>query len=288
MKKNITGLDILNLIIEKRKLFIITGSSALVISLIVAFLLPVYYKSTCILYPYNPEAYDPRNINNATNPYGSAMDGDRIMSVAASRDVQMYIIKKYNLMKRYDIDSSKRLAKVNLLEEYNQNLTIRENDLSAIEISFMDQDMDTAAMIVNDIVYKVDQINKRPLLEMSQKIFLTSEKLIREKYNGIDSIQEIIDATDFKNNFTRSEIISSELLHAIVELNTAQRNLDLIKQNFSTMNIIERAEPVAKKAKPQRISIIIGTVLATMMITFLVVLFKEFNTLSYINYKEEN
>ena len=241
-----------------------------------AFLLPVYYKSTSIIYPYNPEAYDPRNVQNAVNPYGSPMDGDRIMAVAESRDVKLYIIEKYNLMDRYRIDSLDRLSKVNVLEKFSDNLVVKENSLSAIEISFYDQNPDTAALIVNDIVSKVDEINKKPLLEISQKIFITSQKVIQEKYKGIDSIQNIIELIDFKNNFTRSEIISSELLHAIIELNTAQRNLDLIKQNFTTMNIIEKAEPVFKKARPQRTLIVLGSLIATFFITFMVIVIAEF------------
>jgi capsular polysaccharide biosynthesis protein len=280
MKHELTGLDILNIVIRKRKIFYIAGLLSIVISTAVAFLLPVYYKSTSVVYPYNPEAYDPRNIRNATNPYGSTLDGDRIMAVAESRDVKMFIIKKYNMMNRYKIDSTNKLAKVKLLEKFSDNLVVRENDLSAIEISFYDPSPDTAALIVNDIITLVDDINKKPLLEISQKIFLTSEQLINEKYHGIDTIQEIIEAVDFQNKFTRSEIIASELLEAILELNTARKNLDLIKQNFSTMNIIERAEPIAKKARPQRLLIVLGTLLGTMLITFIILFIKEFTILS--------
>jgi hypothetical protein len=286
MKKELTGLDIINVIIQKRKIFFITGLTALVVSIIVSFLLPIYYKSTSIIYPYNPEAYDPRNVQNAVNPYGSAMDGDRIMAVAESRDVKLYIIDKYNMMDRYKIDSLDRLSKVRVLEKFSDNLVVKENSLSAIEISFYDIDPDTAALIVNDIVSKADEINKKPLLEISQKIFITSQKVIQEKYEGIDSIQNIIELIDFKNNFTRSEIISSELLHAIIELNTAQRNLDLIKQNFTTMNIIEKAEPVFKKARPQRILIVACTLVATLFITFMVLLIIEF--IPYSDYDKNN
>jgi uncharacterized protein involved in exopolysaccharide biosynthesis len=275
MKKELTGLDIINIVIKKRNIFFITGLVSLIVSAAVALLLPVYYKSTSIVYPYNPEAYDPRNMSNAINPYGSPMDGDRIMAVAESRDVQLYIIEKYHMMDRYKIDKSDKLSKVYALEKFSENLVVKENSLSAIEITFYDQDPDTAALIVNDIVSKVDEINKKPLLEISQKIFTTSQKLIQEKYKGIDSIQDIIELIDFKNNFTRSEIISSELLHAIIELNTAQKNLDLIKQNFTTMNIIEKAEPVFKKAKPQRTLIVIGSIVATFFITFMILLIIE-------------
>lgn len=288
MKKDFTALDIIRIITKNLRLFILTGSSALVLSIIVSFLLPVYYKSTCILYPFNPEAYDPRNVNKATNPYGSTMDGDRIMALAESREVQYAIIKKYKMFDRYDIDKTDLIADVKVREKFSSNLKISENEYSAIEISFYDVSPDTAALIVNDIVQKVDELNKKPLVDISQKIFESYEKLISDKYEGIDSIQKLVDHLDFHTNFTRSEIISMELLHTITELKTARKSLELIKQDFSTLNIIQPAEPIAKKAKPVRTLIVLGTVAATLFITFLILLISEFYKQAVLNEEKNN
>ncbi len=287
MKKNFTTLDTIRLIIKNKKLFIIIGSAVGVISLIVSLLLPVYYKSTCILYPFNPEAYDPRNVNKATNPYGSSTDGDRIMAIAESRDVQYYIIKKYNMIERYDIDTTDLMADIKVREEFIGNLKVIENEFSAIEISFLDQDPDTAAIIVNDIVSKIDDLNKKPLVDISQKIFESYEKLIEEKYAGIDSIQKLVDILDFKNDFTRSELISIELLHTITELKTARKSLEIIKNDFSTLNIIQHAEPIAKKAYPKKAFIIITCIAISLFLTFLVVVIKELYRLTVKNEEVE-
>jgi len=276
MKRELSIFDVVALVIRSKKIFLYTGIASILISGIYAFVLPVYYKSTCILYPFNPEAYDPRNVNKATNPWGSSMDGDRIMALAESREVQDLIINKYHMMDRYDIEPTDKLADYKVREEFIGNLIVQENDLSAIEISFYDLNPDTAAFIVNDIVAKVDSLNKKPLVDISKKIFESYEKLIQDKYEGIDSIQKIIEKIDFKNNFTRSEIISTELLNTILELKIAHKSLELIEQDFSTLNIIERAEPVAKKAKPKRLLVILGTLSVVMIVTFLVVLLKEF------------
>lgn len=283
MKKNFTFLDAIRLVIKNKKLFIVVGSSVFIISIIVSLLLPVYYKSTSILYPFNPEAYDPRNVDKATTPYGSSFDGDRIMALAESRDIQRYIINKYNLVDRYAIDKSDVMADIKVREQFIGNLKIIENEYSAIEISFMDKNPDTSAIIVNDIVSKIDDLNKKPLVEISQKIFESYEKVIAEKYKGIDSIQKNMSTFDSKNNSARSDIMSLELLRTITDLNTARKSLELIKGDFSTLNIIQPAEAIFKKAYPKRANIVVTSVAIALFLTFLVLITMELYKLSIIN-----
>ena len=283
MKKDFTFLDAIRLVIKNKKLFIIVGSSVFIISIIISLLLPVYYKSTCILYPFNPEAYDPRNVDKATTPYGSSFDGDRIMALAESRDIQRYIINKYNLVDRYAIDKSDVMADIQVREQFIGNLKIIENEYSAIEISFMDKNPDTSAIIVNDIVSKIDDLNKKPLVEISQKIFESYEKVIAEKYNGIDSIQKNMSTFNSKNNAARSDIMSLELLRTITDLNTARKSLELIKGDFSTLNIIQPAEAIFKKAYPKRANIVVTSVAIALFLTFLVLITMELYKLSVEN-----
>lgn len=279
MKKDFTLLDIIRLVINKRKLFILVGSSVLVLSIVVSLLLPVYYKSTCILYPFNPEAYDPRNVDKAATPYGSSFDGDRIMAIAESRDIQHYIIEKYNLLDRYEIDRSDLMADIKVRERFTGNLKVIENEFSAIEISFMDQNPDTAAIIVNDMVSKIDDLNKKPLMDINQKIFESYEKVVSEKYHGLDSIQKMM-------RDSRSDVLSLELLRTITDLNIARKSLELIKSDFSTLNIIQPAESIAKKAYPKRAVIVLTSVGISLFLTFLVLITKELYTLSIKNETE--
>lgn len=282
MKKDFTLLDTIRLVIKNKKLFILVGSSVFVISLIVSLLLPVYYKSTAILYPFNPEVYDPRNADKGTNPYGSAFDGDRIMALAESREVQRYIIDKYHLVDRYDIDTTDILADFKVREKFIGNLRVAENEYSAIEISFMDQDPDTAAIIVNDIVDKIDNLNKKPLLEISQKIYESYEKLLITKYKNIDSAQTAI--SNIKHNeASHPDIMSLELLRTITDLNSARKNLELIRGNFKTLNIIQPAEAIMKKAFPKRLYIIIASVVISLFLTFLVLITTELYKRSVVN-----
>jgi len=283
MKKDFTVLDILRLITQNLKLFLITGTFALVLSIIISLTLPIYYKSTCILYPLNPEAYDPRNVDKAATPYGTTFDGDRIMALAESREVQNSIIKKYNLLDRYHIDKTDPIADFKVREKLTSNLNISENQFSAIEISIFDVNPDTAALMVNDIVAKVDELNKRPLIEINRKIFESYEQIVAEKYQDVDSLQQAFDKVEVKSAKNRSDIFSMEMVSSMSDLKSARKSLELIKSDFSSINIIQPAEPVAKKAKPQRAIIVLISVFATLALTFMVLLIVKFFKLSIEN-----
>lgn len=272
MKKEYNIIDLIQLLLKNKFIFLIMGISSLIISIVVSYNLPVYYKSTSILYPYNPEAYDPRNIDRATSPYGSSFDGDRIMAIAESRDIHHYIIDKYDLIKRYNIDKKDVMADVKVREIFNENLSISENQYSAIEISLMDFNPDTAAIIVNDIVSKIDDLNKKPLLEMNKKIFETNERVINEKYNGIDSIQKLKTRIYNNTNVQQTDILVLEAMNVLSELNTSRKRLELIKNNLTTINVIQHAEAINKKASPKRLIIIVISVTISLFITFLVLL----------------
>lgn len=286
MKRELTFIDIIHLFTKNTKVFLITGSIALVLSIIISLLLPIYYKSTCILYPLNPEAYDPRNVDKAATPYGTTFDGDRIMALAESREVQNAIVKKYNLLSRYNIDSTDVIADVKVREKLASNMSISENSFSAIEISVFDTNPDTAAMMVNDIVAKVDELNKKPLIEINRKIFESYEQIVAGKYQDIDSLQQAFDKVEVKTAKNRSDIFSMEMVFAMTDLKSARKSLELIKSDFSSINIIQPAEAVAKKAKPQRAIIVIVSVFATFILTFLVLLIAQFFKLSLENEKQ--
>ncbi len=287
MKRDLTIIDIIGLVTKNIKLFIITGSVALVASVIISLLLPVYYKSTCILYPFNPEAIDPRNVDKAATPYGTTFDGDRIMALAESREVQNAIVEKYNLLSRYKIDTKDPIAGVKVREKLASNMTVSENSFSAIEISVFDADPDTAAMMVNDIVAKVDELNKRPLIEVNRKIFESYEQIVASKYQDIDSLQQAFDKVELKTAKNRSDIFSMEMVSAMSDLKAARKSLELIKSDFSSINIIQPAEAIAKKAKPQRSIIVLVSVFATLALTFLVLLIKAFFKISLENEKQQ-
>lgn len=261
---------LIRLVIKKGKLLGILTFGAAAISALIAFILPVYYASTAIVYPYSPKSYDPRMLFGSNMElFGNGEDADRVLSIANSGEVAYYIISKYRLMERYGIDSTDRFKDIKVTKEFQQNLSIRENDKGAIEITMLDRTPDTAAIIVNDIIDKIDEINKRPVLEANKKQFETYFNLMKERYNGLDSLSIILSEARKRSAKGESELITAEMFSTYNKLKESRVNLELLGDDFKTLNIIERAYPVIKKAKPVRSLIVAVATLSTFIVSLL-------------------
>ncbi len=273
---NITLFSILKTIKNNKKTFLAVFIATFIISTIVAFLLPVYYKSSCVFYPLSPKSYDPRmRFSYNMELYGMGDDADRTITLAESGYIGNYIINKYNLAARYNYDTSDALEALNLNKEYKANLLVEENNKGAIMVSFFDQSPDTAALIVNDIVKQINDINKSVIIDANLKQFTLYKKWMDEKYKGLDSMSKIMGAMNALKGSAQQDVVSMEMFNTYAKLKEAQTNLETIQDDINTIQIIETAVPIVKKAKPLRMVIVGIACLATFFITLLWMLFKD-------------
>ncbi|SHJ29791.1 Chain length determinant protein [Hymenobacter daecheongensis DSM 21074] len=147
---------------------------ALIISVIVALMLPNIYKSTAVFYPTNPNTTDPDRIFTEGGKLelgGRAEDLDRVITIGESQTVAELIIKRFKLHKHYKTgvagdDQADQAA----LDEFNSNLTVVHNDRDAIELTFKDRDKVLAAKITNTLTQVIDSINQQLTFENRRKV----------------------------------------------------------------------------------------------------------------------
>jgi uncharacterized protein involved in exopolysaccharide biosynthesis len=138
---------------------------ALVLSVVVALVLPNIYKSTTVFYPTNPQTTDPDRIVTEGGKLelgGRSEDLDRVITIGESQLVAEKLIKRFNLHQHYKAgkpgdDAADQAA----LDEFSGNLTIVHNDRDAIELTFQDKDKELAARIANAIVQSIDSVNQQ-------------------------------------------------------------------------------------------------------------------------------
>lgn len=171
---------------------------ALVVSAVVAWMLPNIYRSTAVFYPTNPETTDPDRIvkeGGRLQLGGRAEDLDRIITIGQSQPVAQLIVKRFNLYERYGVGQpGTEKADQAVLDEYNNNLTIVHNDRDAIELTFQDEDKIQAANMANALVQVIDSINQRLTLENRGSIINLYEnqtQFLEKQYAQVrDSLQE--------------------------------------------------------------------------------------------------
>ena len=269
MEQNSGLLYLIKLIIKKKKQLIIITIVAGLAGITLAFLLPVYYKSTCIFYPFSPKAYDPRYMfsdGGNIELFGTGDDADRVITIGHSSLVTNYIIEKYNLIDRYDIDRNDKYFYIKATEAFKKNYSISEDDRSAIVVTILDQNPDTAAIIANDIVSQIDFYNRKPLIESNIKQLDKFRSELQTKYSKLDSLSKLSGKTQKQFTDSEKDMVSIEMISTYSDMKEAETRLSILEQDFKTLYIIEKAAPIIKKAKPIRWLVVSITTLGTLFL----------------------
>jgi hypothetical protein len=281
MDQNSGLLYLIKLILQKKKQLLIAGLISAIAGIALAFLLPVYYKSTCIFYPYSPKAYDPRYMfsNVDVDLFGTGDDADRVITIGNSSLIANYIIDKYNLIDRYEIDRKDPFVYIKATNAFKSNFTISEDDRSAITVTIFDKNADTAAIIANDIVTQIDFYNRKPLIESNTKQLNKFKSDLQLKYATLDSLVKKRAENTKKPEQSERDMVSMEMITTYSDMKEAETRLSILEQDFKTLYIIEKAAAVIKKAKPVRWLVVSCTVFGTLFFYLIwLVLFDQYNT----------
>ncbi|MCS6824523.1 MAG: hypothetical protein NZ529_09520 [Cytophagaceae bacterium] len=250
-------------------------------SVITAFLLPVYYKSVSTFYPYSPKAYDPRYFFASSGNielFGTGDDADRVVSIGNSSELANYIIEKYNLIDRYDIDRNNPYYYINVTKKFRKNYSIKEDMRSAIIVTVYDQNPDTAALIANDIVNYIDSLNRKPVIEANRDLLIKYKKDLELRYRTMDSIVKKSSKNSPGGQNGLNQIMSTDIMRTYNNLKEVETRMAVLNENFKTLYVIDRAAPVIKKAKPVRWLIVTLSTSGALLLTFIcIVLIDQYN-----------
>jgi tyrosine-protein kinase Etk/Wzc len=156
--------------------------------------LPNYYKSTTTFYVTSPDLFKPEQVFGTSNKdmdyYGSESDVDRVMTIAEAGELQDYLIKKFDLYKHYDIDSTHENAPFKVREELDKLLEVKKTKRNAIELSVEDIDKKLAAEMANAAREKVDEIAQRLIRDTQWKLIQAYESSFIEKQKTLAGMSD--------------------------------------------------------------------------------------------------
>ncbi|MBK9798780.1 MAG: hypothetical protein IPP56_03325 [Bacteroidetes bacterium] len=259
------------------------------------FFLPPLYKSEVIFYPPNTSSnktliqYDVR--------FGSEKEIDQHIQVLKSNLVRDSVIKKFNLIAHYGIDTTKTVWRFYLNKEYNEKIAIERTRYNALSVTVLDTDPVLAATIANNIVEITDAIKATILRKNLSTALSNLEKDYSNKVKEFDvfaaNINRIVKDNYIPNLNLKNESFVERMkkqIDLIRELtNKGSADFDLKKQynyeamlaqlaelqssyeqassnlntNFPTCYIISPAQVNYQKDSPNRLLIVaLTTVLA--------------------------
>lgn len=260
---------------------LIAGAASVVVSL----MMDNYYESTSTMFATNPYRMDRQYLfsqepgKNPVYDLGGSAEIDRFISVCNSAPLKDYIIEKYDLMKHYEIESDDPLREHKVRESFSGNYNVIKNALDAIEITVKDKDPVKASEIVNDIVSKADALNLEINNKVRSNIIDVFTDLKKEKETEFNLLSDSLQRMKRSGQNSKADLLEGILMSKTEELSDVSdlyaQYTSTGKRTFSSVYILDKAAPALKKAGPKRSLIVIGTILATLFLSVLTVLFIE-------------
>ncbi|UYZ64666.1 GumC domain-containing protein [Hymenobacter weizhouensis] len=202
---------------------------ALVVSLVVALLLPNIYTSTAVFFPTNPQSTDPDRIvdGEKLELENRTEDLDRVITIGESQPVAELMIRRFDLYNHYGVGQpGEDKADEAVLKEFSDNLGIVHNERDAIELTFQDTDKQLAARMANAMVQVIDSINQQLTLENRRNVL----GLFKQRYEFLNgeferSRRQLVQARRRYGIFNE-EMQSRYLAREIIEIESKLRQAE--------------------------------------------------------------
>lgn len=181
---NLNGTNLVQMVWNHRKLLIIIGTLAFVISLVVSFLITPYFKATAVLIPsVASQASKDVLVNSRVKgitQFGEDQELEHLLQVLTSETLRKDIIEKLGLFEHYGIDRNYKHAWYEVNRIFSSNISFAPTKYRGAKIEVLDYSPQKATDIVNTIVVVADSLMRKSKQEVAQKALNILEKQYAE------------------------------------------------------------------------------------------------------------
>ena len=146
----------------RKPLLVITLIAGVLAFVFTMFIKPLY-KSTAIVFApqFNSFVIDNYDTKNDMRRYGEEHETEQLLQILESRDFKDTLVRQFNLIEYYGINTQKKYWKSELYKELEGNIKIKRTQYGGIQISVLDIDPQHAAILANAIVDELDHFKNR-------------------------------------------------------------------------------------------------------------------------------
>lgn len=201
------SLNLLELIFKHWKKLVIIALVSAVLSAGASYLIKPKYKSSVILFPARQNSLSKSLLSE--NPsmsqdvlqFGEEEEAEQLIQVLNSEDIRNKIVKKYNLMRHYDIDPDGSYPMTKLRNEYDDNIKFSRTEFLSVKIEVLDYNPDTAALIANDIAALLDTVKNQVVQSRAKEALKIVEGDLVAKQNRIKQLDDSLSVLRNKGVF---------------------------------------------------------------------------------------
>jgi len=227
-----------------RKVLLITGSLAILLSLIFSssFFMPPLFRSTVIMYPASSNSISKALLNENSGAkqdileFGEDAQTEQMLQILNSNKIKDRVIHKYNLFAHYGIDSSSKYKNLRLYRKYESYITFKRTEYMAVKVSVLDKDPQMAANIANTIAELLDSVKN----DMQKERAIQGFKIVEVEYLKLqgeirtmeDSLTQLrkLGVHDYE---TQAEMINQQLAIEIAKGN--KRGIDALDNKLNIL-----------------------------------------------------
>ena len=161
------------------------------------YFMPPKYQSTLVFYPSTTSSISKALLSsdNISSPdvlaIGREDEAEQLLQFLQSDEITSKICAKYHLMRHYRIDPNSKYPHTKLENKFAENIKYRRTEYMSVEVSVLDEDKDTAAMIANDIGNLLDSAKGKVLQERAKEAF----QIVQNKFNERQTyVQYMVDS----------------------------------------------------------------------------------------------
>ena len=210
------------------------------------FSLPIFitpkYQSTVILFPASSSSVskallsEKGGVKDDLATLGESEQAEQLLQILNSNKIRDRVIRKFNLMEHYGIDSNSRFRISKLYREYEKNISFRSTEYLAVEISVYDEDPQMAAIIANTIADLLDSTKN----DMQRQRSVAGFRIVESEYLELEKeIQSIVDSLVTLGSLGvndveyQSQVLNQQMAITIMNGNRAaqvalQKKLDIL------------------------------------------------------------
>lgn len=317
---NLNGTNLIQMIWQRRIIFLVIGIIAFIASLVVSLLITPQYKSTAVLIPA-ASSQASKDIFVASRAKGLTVFGDdeeveHLLQILSSETLRRHIVLKFNLFDHYGVDPLGKHAWFDVNIAYSSRVSFRPSKYRSVSIEVLDENPEMAAKLANGIVSAVDSLTRETKRLVAQAALEVLEfhysQAQAEAYRIEDSLSVVMSmgVLNLPNQAKEVTKVYAEALAASstaassrlekyldklaqhgaaftryfqdtqyksLQLKDMQESLQILRAEaqgvIPSQFIVDRAYPSDKKAKPQKLIIVVAATLSALFFSvFLFVL----------------
>lgn len=235
--QDFNAIDLLDFIWKYKKVFIIIGIAAAVISSIVSLVMEERYESTVTLYPAKASAVTFSEVimeDQSVSKFGEEEEAEQMLQILGSEPIRNNVISTFNLMKHYEIKENDKYKNTTLAKTYSDFIHFERNNKGAVLIKVMDKSPDTAALIANHIAGLFDSIKNNMIQQRAFPDFEIKKKKLLKLQSEMQMLM------DTMSNLTTLGVVTNEAYQGLTEAMLNAKDLETRNRYLKKIEMTEK------------------------------------------------